>query len=283
MLIHVSHYDPLWCGLKSGEERFEADVALELVELLAAEGFNLLVVDCADGVRYRSHPELGRRYTVAMKELRRVARACHRAGIDVCPKLNFAKSGRHQHNMWMRPYGHGRFWIDEPEKYWQVAADLVCELTRVCEPEGFFHAGMDEDHYRSTAQYVDAVRTLRSIVGAHGLRTVIWNDSCHSGIRSAAQVHAEKCRAAEKGIPRDVVQVPWCYERAHPAVVKRLARRGFEVWGAPGRTLSRARAWRRAILANGGKGLLLTRWVKCSKKNRRELLGLVRTVAPAYR
>jgi hypothetical protein len=283
MLIHVSHYDPTWCEVKAKEEKFDADVALELVELLAAKGFNLLVVDCADGVRYKSHPELRRHYTVAMKELRKVAEACHRAGIDVCPKLNFAKSGRNFHDDWLRPHSHPRWWLKDPENYWQTAADLVCELVQVCEPERFFHVGMDEDHYRSVAQYVDAVKTLRGIVRAHRLRTVIWNDSCHDRLDSLAQVHAEKCRAAEKDIPKDVVQVPWCYGSCHSKVVKRLGRRGFEVWGAPGRTLAQARAWRRAILANGGKGLLLTWWVKCSKRNRRGLLKLVRDLSPAYR
>jgi len=55
---------------------------------------------------------------------------------------------------------------------------------------------MDEDHYRSHEQYVETIERLREIVKSLGLRTIIWNDSCHFRTRSIAQVHAEKSRAA---------------------------------------------------------------------------------------
>ena len=282
LLIHVTHYDPSWCLRKDRETRFDLDAALEIVGAMAEARMNLLVVDCADGVAYRSHPELRRRYTVPMRELKALADAAAALGIDVAPKLNFSKSGRNLHDMFMRPHWDPVSWLDKADEYWSVAGDLIDELVEVCRPKRFFHIGMDEDHYRSLEQYVDAIRILRAKVKRHGLRTVVWNDSCHFRKTMVAQAHADKCRAAEDFLPQDVVHVLWDYERAHPKIVRRVAGKGFEVWAAPGANVASVRAWRRAILREGGNGLLMTAWIKCDRAHRARLAGMVRSLGPEY-
>lgn len=280
LLIHVTHYDPIWCMHKELERPFEAITAVDIVKAMAAVGMNLLIIDCADGVKYKSHPELQRHYTVEMSELRKVVAAARKHGIDVVPKLNFSKSNRNLHDMWMRPYWSGVAWDRIQDQYYSVAEDLIAELVAVCKPKRFFHIGMDEDHDRSLAQYVAAIKKLRGFVRTHGLRTVIWNDSCYDDFNILAQVHAEKCAAAEKLLPHDIVQVAWNYERPCPSVIKRIAGEGFEVWAAPSGKVERVKAWRKAVVANGGEGMLLTAWVKCNEANRSRLLELVETSGP---
>jgi hypothetical protein len=284
LLIHATHYDPNWCKKKDKEEPFDPDVGCQIVDAMAAHNMNLLVIDCEDGVRYRSHPELTRKYTVPMAALKQLAAYAHQHNIDVVPKLNFSKSGRAWHDDWMAPHAIHASGVCVPDEsgYWDIADELICELVEVCRPKTFFHVGMDEDHDRSLTQYVAAIHLLRRLVAKHGLRTVIWNDSCHFKKTGVAQVYAEKCRDAEEHLPRDIVQVAWAYGRAHPAVVKRIAQRGFTVWGAPGLDPRKVKNWRRAVVANGGAGLLMTRWIKCSKRNRRELLDLITELAPLY-
>jgi len=277
LLIHVSHYDPKWCDDKAVERPFDVEVALDIVDAMGDVGMNTLVVDVADGVKYRSHPELRRHYSVPLRDLGRLADAAHRRDIDVVPKLNFAKSGRNLHDTWMHPYSDARRWTQGLDRYYAVAADCIAELVDAMHPTRFFHVGMDEDHHRSHAQYVDAVRTLRKIVKRHRLRTVVWNDSCHFRRTMLAQVHADKCRDAEDHLPRDVVHVLWDYARAHPGIVRRIAGKGFEVWAAPGADLRQVKAWRRAPVT----GVLLTAWVKCDRTNRRYLLDLVRDIGAA--
>jgi len=274
VLIHVSHYDPKWCLEKADERPFEVDVALEMVDAMAAHGMNLLIVDCADGVKYRSHPEMKRHYSVPMHDLKVLADAAHAHGIDVVPKLNFSRSSWHQHDFWMKPHSDPWRYARDLEGYYRVAAGLIAELVGVMRPKRFFHIGMDEDHNRSLAQYADAIKTLRKIVKRHGLRTIIWNDSCHFRKEALAQVHADKCRAAEERLPRDIVQVLWDYSRAHPGIAKRVADEGFEVWVAPGGEMSRIRAWRRGPV----DGWLLVNWVKCDRTNRKRLLESIHTV-----
>lgn len=282
LLMHISHYDPSWIPVKEQEKPFDLETGLEIVSAMAKAGMNLLVVDCADGVEYKTHPELKRRYTVPMSHLETLAKAAHDTGIDVVPKLNFSKSGRNQHDMWLKPHWDWRSWLKNMDDYYAVAEDAIGELVLACQPRRFFHIGMDEDHYRSVPQYVDAVMTLRRMIKKHGLRTVIWNDSCHDKKTSIAQAHAEKCRAAEKLLPKDIVEVLWDYEKAHAPAVKRIVAQGFEVWGAPGRTLDQVKKWRSAVKSNGGKGLLMTHWRKCDKTHRKELVDLVTTLGPEY-
>ena len=77
-----------------------------------------------------------------------------------------------------------------------------------------------------------SIKKFRTGLRKRGLRTVIWNDSSRP---KGALVHAEKSMAAEPKIPKDIVQVPWDYQKARPAIVRRLVDYGFDVWGAPGR------------------------------------------------
>ena len=272
-LIHITHYDPSWVKRKAREKPFDLGVGLEVVEAMADAGLNLLVVDCADGVTYKSHPELKRSYSAPMAHVRRLAAQARKHDIEVVPKLNFAQSALHQHNHWFRPHNA----LFDNGEYWRRAFQLADELIEACEPPRFFHIGMDEDHDRSHAQYAAAICTLRDGLRERGLRAVMWKDQQSY---AAADVHAEKSRAAEARIPRDVVQVVWHYHTVLTDVVRRLRRKGFDVWGAPGRDPDQVRGWRDAILRYGGTGLLLTRWVPCRPGNRAELLRQIRMLGP---
>ena len=280
-LIHLTHYDPTWWKRKPREKPFELDVALEIVDALAAEGFNLLVIDCFDAVKYKSHPELAKRYTAPMKQLQTLVAAARKRGLEIVPKLNFSRSGYHHHNTWM--LAPGEHWYDhfDDAAYWKKAFEVIDELIGVCKPERFFHIGMDEDHDRSYTQYADAIKTLHAGLKKRKLRTVIWNDT---PIQYApGMIHSDKSLAAEKLIPKDIVQVVWRYDGVPEESLRRVAKEGFELWGAPGRTPSRAAAFRDAVMSVGGKGLLMTMWIPCRKPNRRRILEAIHAVGPVYR
>lgn len=273
-LLHVTHYDPVWVKRKRREKPMDVALALELVDAMAETGLNTLVVDCADGVKYKTHPELARHYTIAMGAFRRIVSRARKHGIDVVPKLNFARSCIHHHNKWFMPHTK----MFDTEQYWRTAFELIDELIGECGPKRYFHIGMDEDHNRSYSQYVEAIGRLREGLKKRGLRAVMWKDA---QTWADAQIHREKSDFAEDRIPRDVVQVPWCYRETRPEVVKRLCGKGFEVWGAPGGEPEQVRNWRRDMLRCDGKGLLLTRWIPCRPGNRKQLLGLIRACGPA--
>jgi hypothetical protein len=281
-LIHLTHYDPTWFRKKPREKPFDLDVALEVVDALAAERFNLLVIDCADGVRYRSHPELAKRYTAPMRHLTALVEAARDRGLEVVPKLNFSRSYWHHHNDWI--LGPGERWSHhfDDDAYWKKAFRIIDELIAVCRPKRFFHIGMDEDHDRAYSQYAAAIKTLHDGLKTRKLRTLIWNDS---GIAyGSGLIHAEKSLSAEKVIPRDVVQVLWQYSRVPTGDIRRIRRAGFELWGAPGsRDPAQTAGFRDAVIASGGKGLLMTAWIPCRAANRKTLLDRIAAMGPIYR
>jgi hypothetical protein len=280
-LLHIAFW-----GIRKRpwEKPFDLDVATELVEALAEEQFTHLVIDCADGVRYRSHPELTRRHTAPMEHLEALAARARKLGLDVIPKLNFAQSRWHRHNDWMR--APGELWHEhfDDEEYFEKAFDLIDELIQACEPKRYFHIGMDEDHDRAYSQYVDAIKALRTGLRKRKLRTIIWNDTGSSpGWRIAAH-HLEKSLAGEKALPKDVVHVLWQYRSVPTADVERIAGLGFQLWGAPGaRDLSQIAAFRDAVIDAGGRGLLMSTWLRTRPGTRKELLDRIRAVGLVYR
>ncbi|MFB3883020.1 MAG: hypothetical protein ACE149_17270 [Armatimonadota bacterium] len=280
-LLHLTHYDPRWWKRKPQERPFDLGVALEVVDALAAEGFNLLVIDCADAPKYRSHPELAKRYSVPMKQVSTLAEAARANGLEVVPKLNFSRSGYHHHNDWL--LGPGEEWYHhfDDEVYWKKAWEVIDELIAVCKPKRFFHVGMDEDHDRSYTQYAAAIKTLHDGLKKRKLRTLIWNDT---GIEyDTGMIHAEKSLTAEKTIPKDIVQVLWRYDAVPTRSIRRIREEGFELWGAPGRGQERVRPFRDAVVKAGGKGLLMTLWIPCRKSNRRMMVDMIHAVGPVYR
>jgi hypothetical protein len=215
--------------------------------------------------------------------LETLAEAARERGIDVVPKLNFSKSHHHLHDEWLRPHTHLENWLQGRQSYWRTARDVIAEAVRACKPRRFFHVGMDEDHSRSLRQYVEDIQRLRRILQAHKLRPVVWNDSCFVGRDVIAEVHGEKSRGAEGRLQKDIVHVLWDYDSAHPAAVRRLVSEGFECWVAPGRSRAKVQDWKRAALRHGATGMLMTRWVKCSRRNAEVILRDLHRLGGLYR
>ncbi len=276
-LLHLTHYDPWWWRRKKREKPFDLKLGLEVIDNLADVGFNTIVLDCKDAVRYKSHPEIRRHYTRPMSVLERVVKKAKSRGLEVIPKLNFSQSGTHKHNHWFHPFNR----LFDNEEYWRRAGQLMDELIAVCKPKRFFHVGMDEDHDRAYTQYADAIKTMHRMLKARGLRTVIWNDTSAFGWGGGV-IHAEKSLYAEERIPRDVVQVVWNYAGVSDKQIKRLRKRGFEVWIAPGWNPDLVKGWRKLLLKHGGKGMLMTFWVPCRPYNRSRMLKIINGLGPLY-
>jgi hypothetical protein len=140
---------------------------------------------------------------------------------------------------------------------------------------------MDEDHDRSYTQYVAAMRTLRAGLRTRGLRTVCWSDSALD--YPSGQVYREKSERAEEELPHDTVRLLWNYWAVPRREMRRISGLGHELWGAPGKDVKHLRSFRDALLAAGGTGMVMTRWIACRRPNRAELLGMIRTLGPVYR
>ncbi|OGS22267.1 MAG: hypothetical protein A2252_06815 [Elusimicrobia bacterium RIFOXYA2_FULL_39_19] len=276
-LIHISHYDPVWCPLKSKEKPFDLDSALKVVDAMSKIGMNMLVIDIADGVRYKSHPELARKYSVPISNLKKLADYARSKNIEVIPKLNFSQSSHSQHNHWFRPH-HELF---DNKEYWKLAFEVIDEIIKACGPVKYFHVGMDEDHSRAYSQYIDAIIQLRNGLKKRGLQTIIWNDSAYWHLAKAV-IYAEKSVAAEKKIPKDIIHILWDYNRLQPGIIRRIVKQGFQVWVAPGANPERILKWKEILLHYKQKGMLMTIWIPCRKSNCSKVIKYIKTVGPLF-
>lgn len=274
-LLHLTHYSPGWYLRKRREKAIDLSLAFEIIDAIYKAGFNMLIIDCEDGLMYKSHPELTRGYSIPKTALRKILDYARKKKLELVPKLNFSQSRYHRHSYWLKPYSA----IFDTDKYWKVVFDLMDELINEFRPRRFFHIGMDEDDTRSNARYVDAILTLRRRLAERCLRPVIWNDTA---LGRSRPWHTRKSLAAEKALPKDVVQVIWDYKYFKPAILRRIAEEGFEVWVAPGAKPSYVLQWKNALLEYGGKGLVMTTWLPCRPRNRAAFLESIETVGALY-
>lgn len=274
-LIHITHYDPRWVANKQHEIPFDLATGKKVLDEVADAGLNTLIVDPKDGVLYNSHPELARHYTQPMHVLEELVEHARGLGLEVIVKLNFSQSELHQHNHWFRP--HNRLF--DNELYWKYGLEVIDELIGVARPERFFHIGMDEDHDRSHTQYLNAISRLHDELTKRSLRTVIWNDSaCRA---PEAQVFVEKSAVAEQRIPKDIVHVVWEYSgEGYQEALERVRARGFDVWGAPGRSVELVQSMRDVLFRVRGSGIVLTKWIPCIPSNASELTDFIRSCGP---
>ena len=278
-LIHITHYDPSWIRAKNAEAPFDARVGTEVVGALSAAGFNMLIVDVADGVELASHPEMKRHYSIAMSDFVRFVEASRGAGLEIVPKLNFSKSDHHGHNDWFSPHHVLR----DTDEYWTTAFEVIDEVIDACKPGRFFFVGMDEDTTRTDEEYVNAVLRLHGGLAERNLRAVMWNDTPH---RSGAMLDCvQKTLAAEAAIPRDVVQCVWDYGPVKARGIRRvreIIEGGFETWLAPGANADHVRAWRSVADETSCEGMVMTMWRPTHASNRDAMLHRIRSLAPLY-
>lgn len=276
-LLHITHYDPAWYKNKKKEKPFDLDLGLKIIDLLVKYDINMLIVDCEDGVKYASHPELKRHYSVPMNTLVKIANYAAEKGLEFVPKINFSRSHFHTHNEWLRPHTHQYF--DTPE-YWKIAFEIINEIIKETKPKRFFHIGMDEDHDRAYSQYVAAVLTLYNELKKNNLRPIIWNDTVLCG---SALIHAEKSLSAEDKIPKDIVQILWDYSDVQPEILARIINKGFETWVAPGWDAQRVAEWKSNVLRLGGKGMVMATWLPCTKKYKDQQFKTIETLGPIFK
>lgn len=274
-LLHLTHYSPRWYMRKRRERPIDIKLALEIIDSAAKAGFNVLIIECEDGLIYKSHPELRRRYSIPRALLKKLLNYARKRKLEVVPKLNFSRSIYHKHDYWLRPHTK----LPDGERYWKIAFELIDELIGLFRSERFFHIGMDEDDSRTHDEYIKAVIRFRDGLKKRGLRALMWNDTAFGRTRPW---HTRKSLAAEKRIPKDIVQVVWDYKHIKPEILRRITNEGFEVWVAPNQNPMHVLRWKKAILKYGGKGLIMTTWLPCRPRNRYYMLNLIQTLGPVY-
>ncbi len=183
--------------------RFDEKLWNDLLNKMAQNRLNMVVIDLGDGVQYKSHPEIAVKNAWSTGKLKDELNKIRNLGLEPIPKLNFASS----HDAWLGEYSR----CLSTEKYYKVCADLIAEVIDLFDSPRFFHLGMDEEDTKNQKYYKYlTVRQydlwwhdflfLANEVQKGGVRPWIWSDYFwHYPDRFI------------KKMPKNVVQSNWYY------------------------------------------------------------------------
>ena len=215
-LLHLGRN--LWCDRKadawpahigrhviaSPRLRFSEPLWNQLLARMAEAGMNMVVMDLAEGVRYRSHPELAVEGSWPAGKLRREIKRLRAMGLEPIPKLNFSTA----HDIWLGPYAR----MVSTDTYYRVCQDLIEEVIDLFDQPRLFHLGMDEETASHQQHYLYAVMRQHELwwhdlyffvdqVEKGGCRAWVWSDYIWH--------HHDEFL---KKMPKRVVQSNWYYQ-----------------------------------------------------------------------
>ena len=182
--------------------RFDRPLWEEHTKELREAGVDTLIIDVAEALEYKSHPEISAKGALTHDEMRKEVERLKAMGFEVIPKLNFSAS----HDVWLGEYSR----MLSTSIYYKVCRDLIEEVAEVFRPN-HFHLGMDEETMGNQRnQMIAIVRQhelwwhdfyyLVECVERVGARPWIWADYFWH--------YPEEC--IEK-MPKSVVMCGWYY------------------------------------------------------------------------
>lgn len=214
VLLHLS--TNMWSELGNNKlqgycdkMRFDKHVWDQATEYAAECGFNTVVIDLGDAVKYRSHPEIALSDAWEIPVLKSELARLRKMGLNPVPKLNFSSN----HDLWMGKYSR----MVSTDIYYQVCRDLIEEVIEIFDTPDYFHLGMDEergceeDFYPQHYEFVcyrrgnllwHDVNFLCGCVSAKGVRPWIFAD--------LYWLYPEEF---VKRVDKNVLISPWIYSR----------------------------------------------------------------------
>lgn len=119
------------------EGGFEEEAWDGILKEMSEKGFNTVVLDVGDGVKYDSHPEISLSDAWDREKVHHEIQKAKELGIRIIPKLNFSTT----HDLWLGEYEK----MVSSRIYYQVCKDLIHEIYEIFEQPEYIHLGMDEE------------------------------------------------------------------------------------------------------------------------------------------
>lgn len=108
-------------------------------------GFNYVLIEIADGIKYKSHPEIAIEGAWEADELKDELKKLRAKGLTPIPKLNFSTA----HDAWLGLYSR---MISTPE-YYSIVKDIISEVIDIFDIPEMFHIGLEDEGHHSQIRY----------------------------------------------------------------------------------------------------------------------------------
>ena len=204
MWATLVHFTMNMWDRKDNEMYWDDNSWNKLIEECEKYRINTIILDIADGLKYRSHPEISVDGAWTHEKMRKEIKKCKTKGITIIPKLNFASC----HDQWLGEYHH----MLSTSIYYKICEDLINEVCALFDHPKYFHLGMDEEDYshavtedlviyRQNDLLFKDLRFLCDCVKKNGVTPWVWHDNLF--------FFPEKFK--EYISPEEVIISPWHY------------------------------------------------------------------------
>ena len=193
----------------------EADVDSwnEICDKAIENGFDSILLDIANGIRFETHPEIAVEGAWTPEFMKSEVKRLKERGLTLYPRLNFSAG----HDAWLGIYSR---MVSTP-KYYKVARDLIHEVCDMFDTPEIFSLVLDEENglNQGRLQYV-----------CYRQGELIWHDvnylcDCirEKGVRPCmgADYYWTYPEEFIENVPKDVLVCPWYYlnlyfDESHP-------------------------------------------------------------------
>ena len=216
-----------------------ADFALELLNILAEQGVNAILLEFEDKFPFETTPAMHHKSAWSKDEFRAFAAHAKKCGIEIIPLMQsighldyLLKHPEYSH---LRDGGGGSTtyqWCLADEKSYELWQAMTDEILEVFPETKTFHIGADECRMKVTCErcgankldfYVKRVARCAEYIQSKGLKALIWDDV----FRKHGIEHAAK-------LPQGIVYCVWMYRDwdFDRNFIEKIAQQGLEIWGA---------------------------------------------------
>ena len=214
-----------------------AEYALTLVDELAEQGINALLVEFEDKFPFDVTQGTHHPCAWTKDDFRRFAARCKERNMEFIPLLQsvghldyLLKYPKFRDLRDGGPEGSTYQWCVAMEESFELWCTMVEELLEVFPEITYFHIGADECRMNVPCEkcfdnrmdlYVKRVARCAEYVQKKGLKAVIWDD--------VFRIYGEEKFAL---LPPGVIACVWMYNKLDPEYIGRIVSKGIEVWGA---------------------------------------------------
>lgn len=151
-IFYVTLSNNMWDN-KEDSMNFEDEAWDEILPAAAKHGFNTILLDVGDGVRYNSHPELAISQSKSRYWVKEQIKKAADLGLKIIPRVNFSAT----HDAWLGEYAY----MVSTKPYYSVCRDVILEVCEIFDGPDVVSLCMDEedeDHVKNREGDITIIR-----------------------------------------------------------------------------------------------------------------------------
>lgn len=216
-IFYVTLSDNMW-GKKEDTMEFEEEAWDLVLPAAAKHGFNTIMLDVCDGVRYNSHPEIAIASSKSRYWVKEQIKKAADLGLKIMPNVNFSTT----HDQWLGEYRR----MVSTKPYYNVCRDVILEVCEIFDgPEILSLTMEEEDEFHVKKNGISVIRQ----------GDIFWHDlqflfDCSNEAGAIPYIASDSLFEHPEEFPKhmgvdNMIIGPWCYSAVREDHYTRIADR----------------------------------------------------------